>query len=249
MNASSANPDTSPLPRRSVDSNPSRIVSAECACLLQNPALLQAALEFNGFYTPPNPGAESGPLAEHLQTSLAAQPRLWRFFPMPAQGKTVWCFEPAPNRLALLPPPLLERLSLYWSAAVWAEDLSRIIEKTRLAQVMAQIGPEVYRYAVRRGRFQLGGLRPSLRSGLKDAFARTTEWDAEIFHQPGERILALCVAHWPGTLRIAWEERWQQLLPEPLPVRQAVSFPALWLWVKKILCTEVAPEWQPCFSS
>ncbi|MDR0441299.1 MAG: hypothetical protein LBI59_10035 [Candidatus Accumulibacter sp.] len=248
MNAPSANPDAGPNP------DSAGIAPAECACLLQNPALLQAVLEFNGFCAPPDPGARSGPLAGHLQALLAAQPRLWRFFPKPAQEGSVWCFEPAPNRLALLPPPLLERLGLYWSAAVWAEDLSRIIEKTRLHEVMGEIGPEVYRYAVRRGRFQLGGLRSSLRSGPErespeNAPARPAEWNAETFRRPGARILALCLAHWPQALRAAWEEHWRRPLPEENPDRPAAAFPALWLWVEKILCTEVAPEWQPCFSS
>ncbi|MDR2451624.1 MAG: hypothetical protein LBE85_07630 [Candidatus Accumulibacter sp.] len=245
MNAPSTNPG--------VDPGPAGIRPMECACLLRNPALLQAVLEFNGFRAPPDWAAESGPLVEHLPALLAAHPRLWRFFPTPAQGKVVWCFEPTPNRLALLPPSLLERLGLYWSAAVWAEDLTRIIEKTRLAQVMEQIGPEVYRYAVRRGRFQLGGLRPSLRSGLEretpeDAPARRTEWDAAAFRRPGDVILALCLAHWPEALRAAWEERWRPL-PKGSPARPAIPFATLWLWVERILCTEVAPEWQPCFSS
>jgi hypothetical protein len=246
MNVRSADPGADP--------NPAGILPAECACLLQNPALLHAVLEFNGFCAPPDWEDESSPLSGRLHALLAAQPRLWRFFPVPAQGKTVWCFDPAPNRLALLPPPLLERLGLYWSAAIWAEDLSRIIEKTRLSQVMGEIGPEIYRYAVRRGRFQLGGLRSFLRSGPErktpeDAPAWQTGWSAETFRRPGEKILALCLDHWPEALRAAWEARWRRPLPKETPVRQAIPFPALWLWVEKILCTEVAPEWQPCFSS
>lgn len=239
MNASSAS-----LPRPGDAPNPAEILPAECACLLHNPALLRAVLEFNEFCAPPDLGSESefGPLSRCLHAQLAERPRLWRFFPMPGERKAVWCFEPAPNRLALLPPPLLERLALYWSAAVWAEDLARIIEKTRLARVKEQIGSEVYRYAVRRGRFHLGGLRSSLHSG--------PEWkDVEAFRQPGEKILTLCLAHWPEALRAAWEAHWRRPLPKENPLGQATPFPSLWLWAERILCTEVAPEWQPCFSS
>jgi hypothetical protein len=254
MNAPSANSGAAP--------NSAGMSPEECAGLLQNPALLRAALEFNGVCAPPDLGGQSDQLSSQLsdqlsgrlQAQLAAHPRLWRFFPLPAQGRAVWCFAPAPNRLALLPPPLLERLSLYCSAAVWAEDLSRIIEKSRLAQVREHIGPEVYRYAVRRGRFHLGGLRSLLHSGPEreipeEAPARPAEWDAETFRQSGERILALCLAHWPEALRTAWEEHWRRPLPKENPAWQAIPFPALWRWVEKILCTEVAPEWQPCFSS
>ena len=241
MNALRANPRADP--------NFAGIASTECDCLLQNPALLHAVLKFNGFCVPPDLGAKSDPLPGRLRVLLAAHPRLWRFFPMPAQRRVVWCFEPAPNRLALLPPPLLERLGVYWSAAVWAEEWARIIEKTCLAQLMEQIGPEVYRYAVRRGRFQLGGLRLSLWEAPKEAPARQRQWNAETFRRPGEKILALCLAQWPESLRAAWEEHWRRPLPKEDPLRQSISFSALWFWVEKILCTEVAPEWQPCFSS
>jgi hypothetical protein len=222
---------------------------AECDSLLANPALLRAALEFNGLCAPPDLGSEgslSGALAGALHTLLATHPRLWSCFSTPAQQRTAWDFAPKPNRLALLPPPLLERLSLYWSAAVRAEELARIIEKTRLAPIMAEIGTEVYRYAVRRGRFQLGGLRPLLR---REESADATAWRGETFRQPGDAMLSRCFARWPESLRAAWTERWRRPLPEASARPSAVSFSALWFWLEKILLREVAPEWQPCFNS
>ncbi|MDR2788755.1 MAG: hypothetical protein LBD06_10475 [Candidatus Accumulibacter sp.] len=209
-----------------------------------------------------------------------AQRRLWRCIrtvaprwtapPAAASRTMIWCFAPRPNRLAFLPPPLLARLQLYWNAAVWAEDLARIIERERLARIMARIGPEVYRYAVRRGRFQLGGLRALFRQDGK-AEERTGEqagddaraggktgigqeageaqWLAEGFRRPGERMLALCVAQWPEELRVAWENRWRRIRPEAPPPVDIARFPALWPWVERILLQEVAPEWQPCFNS
>jgi hypothetical protein len=219
---------------------------AERDSLLANPALLRAALEFNGLCAPPDWGAESGLLAGSPRALLASHPRLWRYFPAPAQKRTAWCFESGPNRLALLPPPLLERLGLYWSAAVRAEDLARIIEKTRLSPIMAEIGAEVYRYAVRRGRFQLGGLRALL---CREESASGRAWRVEAFRQPGDEMLSLCFARWPERLRGVWAERWRRPLPEA-PARPApVPFPALWSWLEKILLREVAPEWQPCFNS
>jgi hypothetical protein len=252
MNAQGANPGSAPVLPPS--GTPAEILPAECACLLQNPALLRAALEFNGVYAPPDWGTASLSDAGlgRFHALLADHPRFWRFFPAPAQRTAAWCFEPAPNRLALLPPPLLERLGLYWSAAVWAEDLSRIIEKARLHEVMEQIGPEVYRYAVRRGRFQLGKLRPSLHPEAKHpegASVKWTGWRAKIFRRPGDEVLALCLALWPEALRAAWAERWRQPLPKNPARQDELPFPTLWFWLEKILCTEVAPEWRPCFSS
>jgi hypothetical protein len=243
---------------------PDEILPAERDCLTQNPALLRAALEFNELYARLDWGDEVGVssvlLSDHLRVLLMAHPGWWRFFPAPALSKKTmtWNFMSAPNRLALLPPPLLERLGLYWSAAVWAEDLARIIERTCLRQIMEQIGPEVYRYAVQRGRFQLGKLRPLLRSEVerrkqKSASARRTKWSVGTFRQPGETMLARCFAHWPEVLRVAWAEHWRQ--PLPLPEKLArepaapLPFSTLWFWLEKILCAEVAPEWQPCFSS
>jgi hypothetical protein len=214
--------------------------------LLRSPALLRAVLEFNGLAAPDEGAAESDPLL----AQLSGDPRVWRFLCARTPEATIWCFGSKPNRLALLPPPLLDRLLSYWSAAVWAEDLSRIIEKTRLTLIMERIGTDVYRYAVRRGRFQLGELRTLFRHERNgENLATDTEnWLANTFSRPGDEMLALCLAHWPETLRAAWGKRWQRTVPENLR-QDAASFATAWRWLEKILLSEVAPEWQPCFNS
>jgi hypothetical protein len=222
--------------------------------LLKNPALFRAALEFNALATPPDFGL---PQASSLFALLARNPRLWRCFPTVKPRATVWCFVSRPNRLALLPPPLLARFQLYWNAAVWAEDLARIIERKRLSRIMTRIGPEVYYYAVRRGRFQLGGLRALFHQEAQEGKAggekakNLVEADGlmERFHHPGERILALCFAQWPEELCVAWENHWQRARPREVPPADSARFPTFWPWVEKILLQEVAPEWQPCFNS
>jgi hypothetical protein len=237
--------------------------------LLRNPALFRAVLDFNGLAAPPplelsKPGRQDrqfGPESS-LLALLAANPRVRCAFVRPAPKTAVWCFAPPPNRLALLPPPLLKRLIFYWSAAVWAEDLARIIEKTRLSQIMANIGPELYRYAVRRGRFQLGSLRDRFRRGAQN---ENPECLTQAFFQPGEQLLSLCLDRWPEELCIAWEIHWRragyQKLQSPQNPKKLknlswqgewqndVPFSTLWSCVEKILLSEVAPEWQPCFSS
>ncbi|MDR3159400.1 MAG: SctK family type III secretion system sorting platform protein [Zoogloeaceae bacterium] len=231
--------------------------------LLQNPALLRAALEFNDLAAP-DFAALTPDAAEFrpLLAQLAENPRVRRFLYTQAPGKTsLWCFGPSPNRLALLPPPLLERLLRYWNAAVWAEDLARIIDKKRLLLIRARVGPEVCRYAARRGRFQLGALRARFRPKEEGeipaipADMDMEEWLMKTFPRPGEKMLALCIAHWPEALRAAWQTRWK--IREQSAIIRASrrdaaafpSFPAAWRWLEKIFTSEVAPEWQACFNS
>jgi hypothetical protein len=225
------------------------VMPAEFDALLRNPALLKAALAFNGLAAPDCGRPELRPLLSFL----AQEARVRRFLCASAPETAVWCFGPGPNRLALLPPPLLERLRVYWSAAVWAEDLARIVEKKRLSPILERIGPDVYRYAARRGRFQLGGLRAWFRR--TDGTENPAEagngdgWLLNVFPRPGDEMLALCLARWPQALRAAWEKRWRRALSSP-PWREPpafAAFPAVWRWVEKILADEVAPGWKPCF--
>jgi hypothetical protein len=228
--------------------------------LLQNPALLRAALEFNGLAVPDFAARmPDAPQFHPLLAQLAENPRVRRFLyaQMPIKP-SLWCFGPSPNRLALLPPPLLERLLRYWNAAVWAEDLARIIDKKRLLLIRERIGPEVYQYATRRGRFQLGALRARFRPQEAGAMERKIpadtdmeKWLTKTFPRPGEQMLALCIAHWPEALRTAWETRWQSAVLKTSRQDAAAFpfFPAAWRWLEKIFIEEVAPEWQACFNS
>ncbi|MDR0674487.1 MAG: hypothetical protein LBF93_12750 [Zoogloeaceae bacterium] len=225
------------------------VMPTEFDALLRSPALLKAALDFNGLAAPD--------CATPELRFLAQNPRVRRFLRPPMPETAVWCFEPKPNRLALLPLPFLARLLSYWSAAVWAEDLARIIEKNRLLPILEWLGPDVYRYAARRGRFQLGGLRAGFRrgeDGENPADARNRaemeNWLTDVFPRPGNEMFALCLARWPQPLRAAWEKRWQRALPQAGRDAAAFSsFPAAWRWLEKMLTSEVAPEWQPCFNS
>jgi hypothetical protein len=220
-------------------------MDAPFACLLENPALLRAALAFNACRDAPAPAPV-----------FPAPPRRPRLFarqggePAP---EGVWCFEPEPHRLALLPPDALERLFVYWSAAVLAEALARTIEGAAVREVIRVIGAETYRYAVRRGRFQLGGLRARLRFSTPPP---SGAWTEPMLRQPGLAAREMCLALWPETLRQAWRDHWREELPdETLAAPPSSSAPdealfaPIWVWLKKILLTEVAPEWQPCFNS
>lgn len=229
-------------------------MDADFVYLTQNPRLFRAALEFNNFYLPPDfglPDQEAETL--RLKTALTAKQRLWRHFPR--ERTDVWCFAVAVNRLALLPLNVLKALAVFWSAVVWAEALARTVEGDRLQQIKAVIGAEAFRYAVRQGRFQLGGLR-------KDWLPADVEMLSEQgLPTPGKKLLFLALSLWPEILREAWLARWR-FTPEAkafsLPImgeekeageKDLALLQKTWPHIEKLLFTEVAPEWQPCFSS
>jgi hypothetical protein len=220
-------------------------MDAAFACFLDNPALLRAALAFNACRDAPSSASAPGFPAAPRRPRLLARPS----GEAPAAAG-VWCFEPEPHRLALLPPAALERLFSYWSAAVLAEALAKTIEGGAVREVIRVIGAETYRYAVRRGRFQLGGLRARLRFATPPP---SGAWTESMLRQPGLAARDMCLALWPEALRAAWRDHWREELPDEASSSSSApdvaSFAPIWVWLRKILLTEVAPEWQPCFNS
>ncbi|GHU32822.1 hypothetical protein AGMMS50256_23600 [Betaproteobacteria bacterium] len=226
-------------------------MNADFAYLTQNPRLFRAVLDFNRFYEAPDFGlAQAGSPAARLAAELAARPRLWRGFGLEREPPELWCFEPVENRLALLPFPAIERLAAYWSAVVLADTFARTLDGQRLRHAKEVVGQDVFHYALRQGRLQLGRLRhawiPPSAELLSD----------QILRYPGQKLLRLCLGLWPDDLRAAWLTRWRAdaQAAKILPVAQdrAEENRALWeeSWpgVEKLLFTEVAPAWQPCFS-
>jgi hypothetical protein len=220
--------------------------------LTQTPRLFRAVLDFNNFYQPPDFGLPGTDVqTTRLRTALVANPRSWRHFP--CERTDVWCFAEASNRLALLPLEALERLADYWNAVVLAEVLARMVDGARLQRLKAGIGPDAFQYAVRQGRFQLGGLR---QDWLPADAERLSE---RVLHEPGQKLIRLCLSLWPETLRSAWLNRWRSA-PEVENFSLSATSAAVegknqalwkktWPHIEKLLLTEVAPEWQPCFSS
>ncbi|GHT93590.1 hypothetical protein FACS1894116_05920 [Betaproteobacteria bacterium] len=229
-------------------------MDADLAYLTQNARLFRAVLDFNRFYQPPEFGlAGAEAQTTRLRTALAANPRAWRRFA--GEHTDVWCFAAAANRLALLPLEVLERLAGYWNAVVLAEVLARTVDGARLQQIKAVIGADAFQYAVRQGRFQLGSLR---QDWLPAEAERLSE---RALQAPGQKLIQLCLGLWPEALRRAWQNRWRSApwvesfaLSAPLAAAEKtqvhqVLWQKTWPHVEKLLLTEVAPQWQPCFSS
>ncbi|MDR2934627.1 MAG: hypothetical protein LBV70_01895 [Candidatus Adiutrix sp.] len=217
---------------------------ADWTYLLDRAELLRAVLEFNGLTKPPDFGPAQGtPLA----AALAATPRLWRLRPRgdePMEAP-VWCFEPEINRLALLPPEVTDGLELQWGAAVLAERAARAIEGDACRRLRAEWGPELYGYALKRGRYQLGSLRSAFQAEQAEMEDDGVRDQAQAL---GRMALNIGRAQWPEELRSAWAAR--RRLENQVPGRIADQGLAgrVFPWLKKILLTEVAPSWRPCFN-
>jgi hypothetical protein len=225
-------------------------MDADFAYLPQNPQLFRAVLDFNRFYEAPDFGlTEAGEPAARLAAELAACPRLWRGFGLERESPALWCFEPPENRLALLPFPAILRLAAYWSAVVLADTFARTLDGQRLRRAKEVVGPDVFRYAVRQGRLQLGRLRhawlPPSAELLSD----------RILRYPGQKLLRLCMGLWPDDLREVWLTRWRadaqaaKILPaQDRAEENRALWDESWPGIEKLLLTEVAPAWQACFS-
>jgi hypothetical protein len=260
----------------------------EFAFLVHNPPLFSAVLDFNGLYDPREGAAFAlldGKRQEALTRALKENPELWRRFEerypsrliraLREKPKTwrllapraevangsggVWSFQPLENRLALLPWPILERLSTWWSAVVLSETLIKIIDGRKVSGIKAAFGPEIYGYALRRGRFQLGSLRGTL---LRDWSGDLSAEGLLGLHYPGQRFIQLCLALWPEDIERAWRIRHAVpprelfhkaqnggMQDEDAAQENRRLFQKIWPWLYKILFTEIAPEWQACFNS
>jgi len=212
------------------------------AGLWTNPELLRAVLDFNGCFQPPDFGPAQG---RPLGAALSQTPSLWNLFPRPPRNE-FWDFTPETRRLALLPPPVLTRLLLYWGAALLAEEAAQVIRGADLRRLQTALGPDLYGYAVKRGRFQLG----SFDSPCRESLDFTPEQPARL----GRRAFDLYLAEWPAALQKAWHTRWSwaetNLDPKaPASEAEALKPPvSLWIGLKKILMSETNPPWRACFS-
>lgn len=131
-------------------------------------------------------------------------------------------FSAEPARLAFLPEDTIRRLFLFFAASVYAEDIARLLDGRSVKALREAIGAEAYMFALRRGRYALGSLRPLLR--LEDG-------------PLAERITALSDAI-PQILGAG--------APGYPPLSRAQKT-AAWHALKLFLLREVAPQWTPCF--
>lgn len=212
--------------------------------IVRRPALFRAMLRFNGAFEAGQPPEDLSGIPGLNAAALWQSPTVRNLFPEEHQSANFWDFTEESRRLALLEPDTLAKLSRYFGVAVHAQAIALCVARDDVLALRNELGPELYAYALYRGRYQLGG--------LSDFFgkmhAKLPLVDRILLH--GAQALALIRSMWPETLR--------QLAPEtgqghdaplsPLPEVTHELQRALWFGLKKLLLKEVAPEWAPCFN-
>ncbi len=150
-----------------------------------------------------------------------------------------WDFGEESRRIALLPPEDVDRLVLTFGACIHGAELARIVLREQVLAVRAELGTQLYLYAIQRGRFQLGNIRQFflVRDVQEDLFVK--------IQKHGRQAVAWCLAGWPKELRARCPH-----VPAAGEVPENLT-PALrrtlWFGLKKLLVKEVAPQWAPCF--
>ena len=209
------------------------------------PQLFRAMLNFNREFAACVPN-ELALLGDQYTTLWNHETFRRAWFSAVPRESGYWNFSEESQRLVLLSSATLERLWLLFSAAVHAEELARVIARNQVLELRREIGEDVFSYALKRGRYQIGALRNHL-------------CVPPSFGSLGRRI-GILAASLPALVASEWPEELKALAAHKTAHGDdASSFEAfspdlpgeqrraLWFTLKKILLREVAPEWAPCF--
>ena len=180
-------------------------------------------------------------------TRLWTSPTFRKACPSPWQDGW-WDFSEEAHRLALLSPEELYRVCLYFSAAVHADDMAHIINRAGVLELKAHLGDDIYSYALKRGRYQIGTLKAPL---LEATTAVPAPLRAKAL---ADALFDALRLSWPEGLRkrfdIRMEGQYFSQERDPLcslPPLTPQQHRAFWFTLKKILIREAAPQWAPCF--
>lgn len=207
--------------------------------------LLQANLPEEGPRLPDACREQLGEAGDSLWGWLRQRPLMRR----PAASESAsaawipfWDYAEESRRLALLPAPVLLELCRVTGVVLHAPAIATVLLRDELLPLREALGEETYRYALQRGRYQLGGVR------------RFFQWrDAEF------PLAERCVLHGFMALRLVaglWPEDAARRVCDRLPaLPETAALPSLteeechelWRGMKKLLLKEVAPSWAPCF--
>jgi hypothetical protein len=156
-----------------------------------------------------------------------------------------WDFREERRRLALLDQEVLTGLAGLYGGCLYASEAARCVRRDEVLALRAALGIH-YDYVLSRGRFQLQRAREYF-ALLKFRQPLTLP---ERMRAAGFAALRLCMTDWPSPLRQ------MALLRLPVETRAAPDLPpcaaetlsVIWLDLKKLLLSEVAPQWQVCFA-
>ncbi len=210
------------------------------------PRLFRAMIAFNREYAAPVP-AELSSLGGTFATLWTRQDFRRSWGPADRQETGYWNFSEESQRLALLDADTLARVGLFFSAAVHAEELAHVIAREQVLALRRELGADVLSYALKRGRYQVGSLRPLL-------LATDVPGDlAGRVRTLAAASLGIVSSDWPEQLRALAACRLPHVDMSPsseessVPQLRREQRRALWFTMKKLLLREVAPEWAPCF--
>ncbi len=155
---------------------------------------------------------------------------------------TFWDYVEESRRLALLDVETLAALSVVAGVALHAPDIARVLRREEVQALRSGIGENMYRYALRRGQYQLGGvLRLFARMHLSLPLTERC-----VLH--GSMAPRFVAARWPAELAEHFLSKLPPLLKEAeMPALDEAETRDIWLALKKLLLREVAPSWAPCF--
>jgi len=191
-----------------------------------------------------------GEMGEALHRDPVIRRELEKRYPSTTAADGWWDFSEESCRLLLLDDCTVTRGALFFSSAVYAEELARVIDRKQVLELRELLGEEILHYALRRGRYQIGSQRDFLlRHTPEGALAERIKALAGF-------ILLRMADSWPAPLRAIWKARLERsaLFSEAYSSAEVSLFPlpqeqrrALWFTLKKLLLREAAPQWAPCF--
>jgi hypothetical protein len=184
-------------------------------------------------------------LIQALYQALVRRPRLRNLLPGQGAEPDFWAFGPQPRRLLLLGSQYFQELCLCFGLAFFSPELAKIVSGPLVRHWRSELGRDLFDWALGRGKFLLGALRDDLYSWLEDTPQEPTfPTGRQDFIEMGLIAVNIAWSPLPPALKAragGYNIELEQPILESLSQR---TFAAL----KKILLSEVAPLWQPCFS-
>ena len=201
-----------------------------------NPQLLERMLAFNRT-AKKDAALPAGGIWEAVRRQPDLMAALTARMPTaPAEG-AYWSFTDESERLAFFPPEVLGRIGRIVSAAVYAEDIAHSLVKSDVMALRSFLGADIYTYALTRGRYQVGSLRPTLAGAVPDGTL------AERCTKLARQSLETVRAGWPEELQHRSERLFASVeLPEATPLDDTLRQP-LWYFMKKLILRELDQEW------
>ena len=216
----------------------------------RKPELFRAMVDFNSSRMA-QAGKKPEPASDTLGNALLNDPVIRKSLGSPSDTDTTdcwWDFSDETFRLLLIENSTLKRAALGFSAAVYAEELALVIDRAQVLALRRLLSDDIFTYALRRGRYQIGSLRPFLTRQL------TVGTLVERLSLLASSVLICLADGWPEQLQRLWIAKLRDsgMLSEnadgtALPSLSREQRRALWFTFKKHLLREAAPQWAPCF--